>query len=126
MPRYTLRFKLEALTRLEESGRIGAVACELGVHRVQLYRWRRSFEAGGRDALRGAGRPRAGVSAAPEVPGPAGELAAARRRIAELERKVGQQHLELDFFERALRQVEGSSRASAAPGATASTPSSKR
>jgi len=31
-----------------------------------------------------------------------GELLAARKRIAELERKVGQQELELDFFGEAL------------------------
>ena len=34
-----------------------------------------------------------------------GELLAARRRIAELERKVGQQELELDFFGEALRRI---------------------
>ena len=35
-------------------------------------------------------------------------MARAQRRIAELERKVGQQQLDMDFFQRALRQVEGS------------------
>jgi transposase len=35
-----------------------------------------------------------------------GELLAARRRIAELERKVGQQELELDFFGEALRRIK--------------------
>jgi hypothetical protein len=35
---------------------------------------------------------------------PARELEAARERIAELERKVGQQ-LDLDFFQHALRHV---------------------
>ena len=34
-----------------------------------------------------------------------GELLAARKRIAELERKVGQQELELDFFGEALRRI---------------------
>jgi hypothetical protein len=51
------------------------------------------------------------------------ELDAARRRIAELERKVGQQQVDLDFFRRALRQVKGARRPSAAPGVTASTKS---
>jgi hypothetical protein len=59
----------------------------------------------------------------PEVPA---ESELARRRIAELERKVGQQQLELDFFRQALRQVEEARRRSSAPGVTGSTQSSKR
>jgi hypothetical protein len=35
-----------------------------------------------------------------------GELLSARQRIAELERKVGQQELELDFFGEALRRIK--------------------
>jgi hypothetical protein len=46
--------------------------------------------------------------------------------VAELERRLGQQQLELDFFKQALRQVEALRRPSNRPGATASTPSSKR
>jgi hypothetical protein len=41
--------------------------------------------------------------------GPASEaadLSAARRQVAELERKVGQQQLDLDFFKQALRRIE--------------------
>jgi transposase len=53
-------------------------------------------------------------------------LAAARQRIAELERKIGQQHLELDFFRQALRQVRGKRQPSDGPGARASIASSKR
>jgi hypothetical protein len=34
-----------------------------------------------------------------------GELARAQRRVAELERKIGQQQVDLDFFRRALRHV---------------------
>jgi hypothetical protein len=53
-------------------------------------------------------------------------LTQARRKIAELERKVGQQQLDLDFFKQALRPIEASHQASKAPGATASSPASKR
>jgi hypothetical protein len=53
-------------------------------------------------------------------------LAVAQRRIAELERKVGRQALELDFFQAALRQVGELRQPSAAPGARTSTRSSKR
>ena len=34
-----------------------------------------------------------------------GDLARAQRRVAELERKIGQQQVDLDFFRRALRHV---------------------
>jgi hypothetical protein len=54
------------------------------------------------------------------------DLAAAKQQIAELERKVGQQQLELDFFRKALQQVSGKRRPSDGPGAPASTRSSKR
>jgi hypothetical protein len=43
-------------------------------------------------------------------------------RVAELERKVGQQTLELDFFARALRHVKASARPSDARGVRASSP----
>jgi hypothetical protein len=54
------------------------------------------------------------------------DLREARRKIAELERKVGRQQLDLDFFEKALRHFEASRQANAEPGATASSPSSRR
>ena len=44
------------------------------------------------------------------------ELAGAQRRIAELERKIGQQQVDLDFFRRALRHVRGGCRPSVVPG----------
>jgi hypothetical protein len=53
-------------------------------------------------------------------------LAAARRQIAALERKVGQQQLELDFFRQALRHIREARRPLDGSGVTASTRSSKR
>jgi hypothetical protein len=47
--------------------------------------------------------------------------AALRRQIAELERKIGQQAVQLDFFARAFRRVKGSRPNSGSAGATAST-----
>jgi hypothetical protein len=61
------------------------------------------------------------ATGAPDAP-----IEAARRRIAELERKVGQQQVDLDFFRQALQQVRGMRRPSDALGVTASTKSSKR
>ena len=54
------------------------------------------------------------------------ELARAQRQISALERKIGQQQVELDFFQQALRQVRGQRLRSGVPGGTASTKSSKR
>jgi hypothetical protein len=50
----------------------------------------------------------------------------AQARIVELERKVGQQQLELDFFRKALRQVREKRQPSDGPGASSSTPRSRR
>lgn len=53
-------------------------------------------------------------------------LAKARRRIVELERKIGQQQVELDFFQEALRHVRGSQQQKDAPGGAASSKSSRK
>jgi transposase len=53
-------------------------------------------------------------------------LAAAEARIAELERKIGRQELELDFFQKALRRVKDVARTNDAPAAPPSTRSSEK
>lgn len=133
-------YKLAALRRMLAGENVSALARELGVRRKYLYQWRERFRAGGPLALRSRGRPtkaevlamRAGETA-PDIPAasmpqaaPPDALTTAQRRIAELERKVGQQQVELDFFQRALRQVREVRQRSGAPGGTASTRSSKR
>jgi len=120
---YSREFKLMALSRLEAAGNVEALAQELGVRREMLYVWRRKFQAGGVEALRNAGRPRPveGVSAPEPL-----AAASAERRIAELERKVGQQSLEIDFLGGALQRIEVSRRPTDGPGGTASTPRSRR
>jgi transposase-like protein len=131
---YAKDLKLSAVRRMLAGTNVSALARELGVKRKRLYAWCAAFRARGPDGMRGPGRPRKAPSDPPRVgAGPAMQAsagvadgAAAQRRIAELERKVGQQALELDFFRRALQQVEASRRPSDGPGATASTPSSRR
>jgi hypothetical protein len=56
----------------------------------------------------------------------AAEHAAAQRRIADLERTVGRQQMELDFFRRALRRVGDARRPTGGSGVTASTRSSRK
>lgn len=60
----------------------------MDVHPSDLYRWRRELDEHGADAFSGLGRKRADDD-----------------RVAELERKVGQQTLEIDFLKRALLSI---------------------
>ena len=128
---FSREFKLEAVRRILAGERIKALSQELKVLRKDLYAWRDLFRAGGAEALRPLGRPRKddGVVAA-RVKERAGEVAAgdvgAPERVAELERKIGQQQIELDFFRQALRRVKEARRPNAGPGVTGSTRSSKR
>lgn len=120
--------KLATVRRMLAGENVIALGRELRVKAKDLYRWRSKFRAGGAEALHGPGRTRklaaspAGTLAKP----PEAALAKAQRRIAELERKVGQQQVELDFFRQALRQVRGQRRPSDGPGAGPSTRSSRR
>jgi transposase len=123
---FSRAFKLAAVRRMMAGENVTALARELQVLRKDLYYWRTRFRAGGPDALRGKGRPKKSEIEPPQSEYPPGEVEQARERIAELERKIGQQQVELDFFRQALRQVGGARRASAAPGAPRSTRSSKR
>jgi len=119
----TVEFKRMAVARMLPGVKISALARELGVCRQRLYEWRDAMRAGD-ELLRRPGRPRRLPAAGAATP--AGKPTGAQRRVAELERKIGQQQLELDFFRQALRQVEGLRQPSEGRGATASTLTSKR
>lgn len=123
--------KLVAVERLEAGESASALSEELGVKRTLLYRWRDAVRAGGPEAVRdGPGRPTKAQSLAMQAGrGPASRvqgLAQARRAIAELERKVGQQQADLDFFKQALRRVAGPAHPTTGPGSTASSSRSRR
>lgn len=137
--RFSREYKLAVLERMAAGENVSALSRELGIARKCLYQWRDRYRIGGAVALRSRGRPtKAEVLAMGRVapalsggcaqppPGPSGELAEARRQIAELERKIGQQALDLDFFQQALRRIEASRRPSDGPGGTASSPRSRR
>jgi len=132
---FSREFKIGIVCRMLAGENVSALARELKMTRKDLYAWRDRFQAGGPEALRGRGRPpkaeaaglaASGTSAKAPAETPATELEAARKRIAELERKVGQQQLDLDFFQRALRHVGASRQPGTKPGVTGSTKSSKR
>jgi len=119
----TREFKLAAIGRLAGAASVEGLAQELGIARELLYKWQRAYEAKGAEGLRPLGRPSAGSKPVPEPPWSAGkdELAEARERIAALERKVGEQQLDLDFFRAALRHVRARRQQSVGRGETAST-----
>ena len=117
----SVEFKRAAVALMAPGVKISALARELEVCRQRLYEWREAMRLGD-DQLRRPGRPKRRV----EPPAQASDLAGARKRVAELERRLGQQQLELDFFKQALRHIEASRRPNDGPGATASSPRSKR
>jgi transposase len=132
---FSREFKVGIVCRMLAGESVSALARELKMTRKDLYVWRDRFQAGGPDALRGRGRPAkveaaglvaSGTSAKASAETPAAVLEAAHKRVAELERKVGQQQLDLDFFQRALRHVGAPRQPGTKPGVTGSTKSSKR
>ena len=134
--RFDRAFKVAALERMAGGANVSALSRELKVRRKLLYQWRDTVRRGGVEALRGVGRPPAGEGlaaaserrpvVAPRDVAVPDELARAQAQIAALERKIGQQALELDFFGQALQLMEQVGRAaSAPPDAPASTASSR-
>lgn len=122
---FSVEYKRSVLARLASGEPVSSVALEIGVRRQLIYKWRDAYRAGRLGARRG--RPTKAQAVVREA-GLAGsdELAAAKRRIAELERKVGQQAVELDFFQGALRRIKASRPVSEEPGVTGSSPRSRR
>jgi hypothetical protein len=118
--------KLVLLARVEAGEAVAEVAKSAGVLRKSLYEWRdavKAFGAAGLNRKRGPNRARAlgGPAAAAAGPpsarpsGPLDELRQAKSRIAALERLVGRQQADLDFFREALRSWDEKRRASGAP-----------
>ena len=115
--------KLALLGRIAAGERLVDVAKDAGVLRKSLYEWRAAYRALGAAGLnrrrgpkpgRASGGPMAGASGPPDAR-PPDVLAKARARIAELERLVGRQQMDLDFFREALRSWDEKRRVSGAP-----------
>ena len=121
---FSREFKLSAVQRMMAGESAAALSGDLQVPVGHVYKWCRHYRRGGVDALRPACRPRKGAGAL-DREGPQ-DLVGARKRISELERKVGQQQLDLDFFRQALRQVGEARQPSEGPGVRTSTRRSPR
>jgi len=86
---FTREFKLAAIQRLEQGISIAEVARALEVNPNLLHRWRSEFRQGPGNVFPGHGQRRWSEG-----------------RIAELERKIGQQTLEIDFLKGCLQRIE--------------------
>jgi len=87
--KFTKDFKEEAIRRLDLGATLAEVARACEVNPNVLHRWRRELREYGSKAFTGSGQRRLEEG-----------------RIAELERKVGRQALEIDFLRRCLQHVE--------------------
>ena len=96
---FTREFKLQAVRRLEMGVPVAELARALEVNPNVLHRWRREQQQGPGNSFPGNGKRR----------WPEG-------RVAELERKVGQQALEIDFLRDCLQRVEEQRRLQALSG----------
>ena len=106
---FTKEFKLAAVQRLERGSSIGEVARALEVNPNVLHRWRREIRQGPGNAFPGQGKQRW-----------------ADGRIAELERKIGQQSLEIDFLKGCLQRIDEERMLQALTGNPRSTKRSKK
>ena len=86
---FSREFKLAALQRLERGASVGEVARAFEINPNMLHRWRQEFRQGPGNAFCGGGQRRWEEG-----------------RVAELERKIGQQALEIDFLKGCLQRIE--------------------
>src|SRR6201981_4160519 len=86
---FNKEFKLAAVQRLEQGVSMGEVARALEVNPNVLHRWRRELRQGPGNVFPGHGKQRWSEG-----------------RIADLERKIGQQALEIDFLKGCLQRIE--------------------
>ena len=115
--RHTGEFKAKAVRRMLAGEPVARLSRELKVRRGTLYRWRDAYRKEGMEGLRRpAGRPRG--TRREQVP-------AFVARLRDLERKVGQQAMVIDFLRRAFKRVKELRQPSKGPGGTASMERSK-
>jgi transposase-like protein len=118
---FSADFRVQVAQRIEQGESVSKLHHEFGIKRSVLYRWRDAYrKEGGAGLARAKGRPPGTPDPAMPKPGASAEEAL-RQQIAALERKVGQQAVQLDFFKRAFKRVKESNQRSASAGATAST-----
>lgn len=107
-------YKLKAIKRAEGGEGVLPVARKLGISRKLLHDWIKAWKAHGPEGLNRKRGPKPGPRKLRPLAEPAtgsrGKLVQARAKIAELERKIGQQALDIDFFQKALRALDAADR----------------
>ena len=101
---FTREFKLAAVRRLEAWVSLAEAARALEVNPNVLHRWRREFRQAPGNAFPGNGLRRWSEG-----------------RVAELERKIGQQVVEIDFLKGCLQRIEEQRMLQASNGSPRST-----
>ena len=104
--RMPVALKIKAIKRVERGEGVLPVSRDLGVTRKALHDWIRAYKSGGPEGLNRKPGPKPGRRRLKPVDDLAVSKSSAQR-IAELERMIGRQQLELDFFRQALRALEG-------------------
>jgi transposase len=102
-------YKLKAIKRVERGEGVLPVARELGIARKLLHDWVKAWKAYGPEGLNRKRGPKPGprkLKPLPTYDDKRSALARANARIAELERLVGRQQMDIDFFRKALRALE--------------------
>jgi transposase-like protein len=105
---FTKEFKLAALQRLEMGASVAEVARAFEVNPNVLHRWRREVWQGPGNVFPGLGKRRWEEG-----------------RMAQLERKIGQQALEIDFLKGCLQRIDEQRKLQALTGKPLSTSRSK-
>ena len=106
---FSKEFKLAAVQRLEQGVSLGEVARALEVNPNVQHRWRREIRQGPGNVFPGHGKQRWSEG-----------------RVADLERKIGQQTLEIDFLKGCLQRIEEQRMLQAVTGNPQSTGRSKK
>jgi len=106
---FTKEFKEAAVRRLELGASLAEVARACEVNPNVLQRWRRELRDYGTRAFQGNGKSRVEES-----------------QLAEWERKVGRQAMEIDFLRRCLQHVEEQRKLQALTTRGSSTPTSRK
>jgi len=106
---FTREFKLAALQRLDLGASVAEVARGFEVNPNVLHRWRRELRQGPGNAFPGLGKRRWEEG-----------------RVAQLERKIGQQALEIDFLKGCLQRIDEQRKLQALAGKPLSTSKSRR
>jgi len=119
---FSPEFKKSVAQRILGGESVSSLHHELDIKRAILYRWRDVYR---KEGVAGFERPRGRPPGSAAAPRSAVDPEGAAKRIADLERKIGQQTLDLDFLQRAFRRLKETRRKNTETGGRASTPRSE-